>query len=273
MPGPAPARLPVTAREGAAAVYFPACVNRIFGNPRGSDFETTLPEALVAISARAGRPVWIPDDVAGRCCATPWSSKGYRRGHEQMARSIAESVVRWTGGGRLPLVVDASSCTHGLLSEVGGALDDETRERFAQVQVLDSIAWMHDSVLPSLTIEAPVASATVHSTCSARHLGLEAQLEAIARALAREVVVPVASTCCGTAGDRGLLHPELPAAAVRDLADELGDRPLDACLCSNRTCEIGLQQVTGRPYQSFALLAERLSRPAQRTGILSAGAC
>ena len=46
----------------------------------------SLPEALVAVSARAGLPLWIPADVAGHCCATPWSSKGYQRGHEEMAR-------------------------------------------------------------------------------------------------------------------------------------------------------------------------------------------
>ena len=32
MPRPAPARLPITTRDGAAAVYLPACINRIFGN-------------------------------------------------------------------------------------------------------------------------------------------------------------------------------------------------------------------------------------------------
>jgi D-lactate dehydrogenase len=34
MPEPAPAALPPTTRAGARAVYFPACVNRIFGNVR-----------------------------------------------------------------------------------------------------------------------------------------------------------------------------------------------------------------------------------------------
>ena len=121
MPGPAKPRLPATSREGAAAVYFPACINRIFGNPRGRAAEPSLPEALVAVSARAGRPLWIPDDVAGHCCATPWSSKGYRRGHELMARTIAAAVVGWTRDGEMPLVVDATSCSHGLLERRGSA--------------------------------------------------------------------------------------------------------------------------------------------------------
>jgi D-lactate dehydrogenase len=63
------------------------------------------------------------------------------------------------------------------------------------------------------------------------------------------------------AGDRGLLHPELPASALRPAAAELEGATFEECLCSNRTCEIGLAQVTGRPYSSFVLLLERLTRP------------
>ena len=70
-PGRRTRQLPATTREGAAAVYVPSCTNRIFG---GGPVE-----ALVAVSARAGLPVWIPADVAGSCCGLPWSSKGLRR--------------------------------------------------------------------------------------------------------------------------------------------------------------------------------------------------
>ncbi|MGH9563843.1 MAG: FAD-linked oxidase C-terminal domain-containing protein, partial [Terracidiphilus sp.] len=82
MPQKAPGSLPLTSRQGAAAVYFPACINRIFGRARGMARQPSLPEALVALSARAGQPLWIPTNVRGLCCSTPWSSKGYRLGHE-----------------------------------------------------------------------------------------------------------------------------------------------------------------------------------------------
>jgi D-lactate dehydrogenase len=262
LPGPAKARLPITTREGAAAVYFPACINRIFGNPRGRSAAPTLPEALVAVSARAGLPVWIPEDVAGKCCATPWSSKGYRRGHGHMARALGDAIVSWTREGQLPLLVDASSCSHGLLGEVAVELPEGTRERFEQVRIIDSIEWAHDHLLGALTVGRRAGSIALHPPCSATHLGLGEKLRAVAGALAEEVVVPAASTCCGMAGDRGLLHPELPASALRPASEELDGRALDACVCSNRTCEIGLQQVTGRPYGSFMLLLEELTRPA-----------
>jgi D-lactate dehydrogenase len=87
------------------------------------------------------------------------------------------------------------------------------------------------------------------------------KLDALARAMADEVVVPVGTTCCGMAGDRGLLHPELPESALRDVKADLEGRRLDACVSSNRTCELALQQVTGRPYSSFVFLLEELTRP------------
>ena len=62
------------------------------------------------------------------------------------------------------------------------------------------------------------------------------------------------------AGDRGFLHPELPASALRDVTRELDGRSFDACMSSNRTCEVALQQVTGRAYGSFALALEALTR-------------
>jgi D-lactate dehydrogenase len=256
MPAPAPAVLPRTSREGAGAVYMPACINRIFG----ADGETSLPRALVDVSARAGRPLWIPGDVAGNCCATPWASKGYVRGRKLMSRRVAESVLRWTGEGSLPLVVDASSCAHGLVREVAEDLDDELRERYAAVETLDSIEWVHDRLLPSLRVTRRAAAVAVHPTCSVKQLGLAAKLGTIAGELADEVVLPAATSCCGMAGDRGLLHPELPASALRDEASELAGLALDACLSSNRTCEIGLRQETGRPFESFVFLLERLTR-------------
>ena len=262
MPPPAPARLPHTVAAEAAAVYLPACVNRIFGNSRDGAGEPTLPEALVEVSRRAGRPLWIPPDAAGHCCATPWSSKGYRRGQEYMARHTAGALWRWSDGGRLPVVIDASSCAHGLAQDVGPALDEKARERFDQIEILDSTVWAHDHLLPSLQVRERVASVAVHPTCSAGHMGVQAKLEDVMGALAEEVVVPVGSGCCGMAGDRGLLHPELPESALRDEVAGLGTRAFDGHVCSNRTCEIGLQQVTGRPYESFVFMLERLTRPA-----------
>jgi D-lactate dehydrogenase len=254
---PAAAPLPPTSRAGAAAVYFPACINRILGPPSGDG--PGVVAAMVAASRRAGMPVWIPPDVAGRCCATPWSSKGFRRGHEWMANEIVDSLWRWSDGGSLPVVVDAASCTHGIAREVGGSLSAANAERHLELEVLDAVEWCH-RLLERLE-PARVATVAVHPTCSARHLGLTRRLVALAERLAGEVHQPPSARCCGFAGDRGLLHPELTEAATREEAGELAGRGFDAYLCGNRTCELALARATERAWGSPVELVERLSRP------------
>lgn len=250
MPQPAPARRPATSRAGAAAVYLPSCTNRILGRSRGGGGRLTVPEALVAVSARAGLPLWIPGDVAGHCCAAPWSSKGYRGGFEHMAGRTSAAIRRWSANGSVPVVIDASSCTHGARENL--ALDG--------VELLDSVQWIHDRLLGRLSVTQRLHSVLVHATCASAHLGVDGMLSAIAGRLADEVVVPAAARCCGMAGDRGWLHPELPAAALEEMALELDGREFGACVSCNRTCEIALQQVTGRPYESVAVVLERLTR-------------
>ncbi|MET8973732.1 FAD-binding and (Fe-S)-binding domain-containing protein [Streptomyces hydrogenans] len=260
IPGAAPRRLPRTHRPAAVAVYYPACVNRIFGNPDGTP-GPSLPEAVVAVSARAGRPVWIPDDVAGTCCATIWHSKGYEAGNEVMANRIVEAAWGWTAGGRLPLVVDASSCTLGIAHEVVPHLTEDNRALHAELTVVDSLVWAADELLPRLEARRRVDSAVVHPTCSMRHLGDTGQLTAVAEFCAEEVVVPVDAGCCAFAGDRGMLHPELTASATAREAAEVTARPFDAHLSANRMCEIGMDRATGRRYASALLALERATRP------------
>jgi D-lactate dehydrogenase len=255
MPKPAPARMPATTKDGAAAVYLPACVNRIFGS---ADGEPTVVEALVSVSARAGKPVWIPPDTPGHCCATPWSSKGYLNAHAFMAEKTADALWRWTDGGRLPVVVDASSCTGGLRDEVPGALSDDKAERHRGLQILDSVEWL-DRLLPDLDVPR-IGSLAVHPTCSTRHMDQTTTLQRVAEALAEDVYVPPSAFCCGFAGDRGMLHPELTASATAAEAAEVRARTFDAYVSSNRTCEIGLQQGVGRPYRSVVQLVEESLR-------------
>jgi len=256
MPPAAAPRLPATDREGATAVYVPACVNRIFGRAGGEG--KSLPEALVEVSRRAGSPLWIPPEVRGRCCGLPWGSKGFAAGHAHKATELLGDLWRWSEEGTLPVVVDASSCTHAIGDP--GALGGEDAERLAELRVIDSVAWAHDRLLPGLEVARKVASVAVHPTCSVNQMGLSGRLAAIAAALAKEVYVPPSATCCGFAGDRGFLHPELTEAATREEAAELAGRSFDAHLCSNRTCEIGLERGTGRHYESFVFLLEELTR-------------
>ena len=260
MPPSAEAKLPATSIDGAAAVYMPACINRMFGRSKADDGDLSLPEALVAVSARAGKPVWIPDDIAGTCCSVPWSSKGYKDAHAFKANQTVERLWRWTGGGTLPVVIDATSCGHGLQHPGAGVLTEENETRHASIRVIDSVEWAESFLLPELEVRKKVASATVHPTCSGRHMGVDRALDRLTGELAEKVRRPLVSTCCGFAGDRGFLHPELTASATADEAALVKENPTEVHVSSNRTCEVGLERATGEPYGSVIYLLEELTR-------------
>jgi D-lactate dehydrogenase len=264
-PSAAPA-LPATAAADAVAVYFPACVNRMFGPPAG---ELSTPAALVALAARAGRPVWIPPDVAGACCTTPWVSKGYPAGAATMAAITLDRAWAWTDHGRLPLVTDASSCASGL-TDLGPLIDDIRRQRFAAITVLDSIDFVHDTVLPGLLERGgwhrSDDAIVVHATCSVQHAHNVDRLLGIVGAVTTTVLTPGAGSCCGFAGDRGFWRPELTASATAELARDLRDYevahgPVVDRVSSNRPCEIGLSDGTGSVFGSYLRLLEERTRP------------
>src|SRR5258708_21335349 len=112
----------------------------MFGRDPARPASPSLPEAFVTLSERAGKPLWIPPDVAGLCCSTPWKSKGYPQGHKFMAKSIADAMLRWSDGGRIPIVVDAASCTLFLSQDIASLLDAETKTKYARLTIVDKIA-------------------------------------------------------------------------------------------------------------------------------------
>ena len=262
IPGPA-RRVPATraTQQTADAVLFAACINRIFGPPPGSRDALTVTEALVALAERAGKNLWIPDDLGGDCCATIWQSKGLDAGNRLMAARLVEDLHRWSDGGRLPVVVDAASCTLGVLEEVVPHLDDAHRALHADLTVLDATTWVLREVVPALGEAARLGTVVVHPTCSMHTLGIADDLRALAAVVADDVVEPVVATCCGTAGDRAMLHPELTETATLEEAAEVAGVAADAWVSGNRTCELGLEHDTGKPYESVVVTLERVTRP------------
>jgi hypothetical protein len=125
---------------------------------------------------------------------------------------------------------------------------------------------LHSAAEPPLFGPRLWASVSL-ALCAAFWLQLDNPFWAgIADHLADEVEVPIGTICCGTAGDRGLLHPELVVSATREITSVLNARPAEAYLSANRTCEMGLQHATGRPYESFVFLLVELSRPVEGRG-------
>lgn len=229
------------------AVYVPACVNTMFG-PSGSGVGAT--DAFVALAERAGVSLRVPKDIDALCCGTPWTSKGMKKGHEIMEKRVQASLMAATDHGRLPVLSDASSCSEGFkaMAEAAG------------LTVIDAVAFTVEHILPTLEVKHKVSSITLHPTCSSKHLDIIGDLETVAKAAAREVHIPADWNCCGYAGDRGMLHPELTASATREEAKEVAEIDSAHHASLNRTCELGLSRATGHEYQHVLELLEVASR-------------
>ncbi len=259
MPKAARSPLPITTMGNASAIYFPSCLSRTLGHLPGEAEEMSLAEALVKVSERAGMPIHIPGDVKGVCCGVPFSSKGYDAAHRFSVNRAIESCWEWSQAGHLSIVVDTSPCTYGLLT-CRSYLIPENQAKFDHLKILDATAFAHDVLLPRLPVARKVNAVALYPVCSITKLNLTPKLEAIARACAHRVVTPLEASCCGFAGDRGLTHPELTAAATAREALLLKAQSLDGHYSSSRTCEMGLTRATGQVYRSFLYLLEASTR-------------
>ncbi|MFJ4850772.1 FAD-binding and (Fe-S)-binding domain-containing protein [Streptomyces sp. NPDC088733] len=248
IPKGGPARPAGRRPEGAKAVFFAACIGSVFAPEGPSDGSAGSAAAFLRLCERAGVAVTVPDRLAGLCCGTPWQSKGYTDGHRTMAERTLDVLWEASDHGLLPVVSDASSCTHGL-EQLPGALPESDRARFAALRFVDSVAFTAEHLLPALPEPRRLGSLALHPTCSTAHLGIDGALRTVAAAVSDQVTVPDNWGCCAFAGDRGLLHPEITASATAAQAAEITAGTYDAYASCNRTCEMGMSRATGRPYR------------------------
>jgi len=249
----------VTQKVGAKAVYFPACISRVMGHLPGESAEMSLMDAFVTVAQRAGKSVWIPANVAGTCCGVPFSSKGYDRGHAVAVNRAIERFWEWSDEGRLPIVIDTSPCTYGLTT-CRPYLTATNQAHFDRLRILDGVAFVHDEILPGLTVRRRSRSVALHPVCSLIKMNLAGKLEGIARFCCDQVTLPVTAGCCGFAGDRGFLFPELTESATRREAAEVLAGQHEGFYSSSRTCEIGMTRATGHIYRSYVYLLEHATR-------------
>ncbi|MEF8721679.1 FAD-binding oxidoreductase [Candidatus Accumulibacter phosphatis] len=235
--------------SGDPVVYFPACGGRIFG--ANSPEEATLPEVIMELLTRAGYAPRLPEGFDKLCCGQMLASKGMANEAEEMANAVTEAVMKAADdghGGFFPIIMDASTCSVRMQKHLEGRLP-----------LLDFHEFAHDALLPRLLLVRKPGPVALHINCSVRRSGSDDKLRTLLAACVADVVEPAGVTCCGFAGDRGFVVPELNAHALRKVHEAL---PAKCCegVSTSRTCEIGLTAETGRPYRSIAYLLEECSR-------------
>lgn len=249
--------LPMTSPTKATFIYIPSCISRVIGPHQSQD--PALPEVMLTLAQRAGLPTYIPADIMGHCCGLPFTSKGFSEAGANLLNNLIERLWVWSKAGTLPIVMDTTPCTYHLLNQAT-QLTPDNQARWRQLQIYDAIEWTAQQLLPRLTIQ-PQGHTILHPVCSATKLNLTPVLEHIAEVCSQKTTIPIHAGCCGFAGDRGLLFPELTATAVADEKNDLQHLAATGYYASSRTCEWGLSMATEKPYRSFLYLVEEASRP------------
>jgi D-lactate dehydrogenase len=262
LPAPAPRlrRSKTVPQADNVVIYLPSCLTRTMGALPGEAAPLGLAEATVAVLRACGYEPHIPEKVHDYCCGQPFISKGFPDAAKLAAERMVDFLWDASLGGYYPIVCDTSPCSGTIMLTYGKLLEGDHYRRWKQLRIDDFPVFMAKYVLPRKQDWPRLkGTAILHPTCTLTKLGGVAALRRVAEAFCERVYVPLDAGCCGFAGDRGFLVPELTEAATRleaqEVAQTLGsaDEPV-RFYSTSRTCEIGMAAVTGKVYQSIVYL-------------------
>lgn len=243
----------ITHIDAPTIVYFPACISRVLG--RGEKGKKNIMETFMSVSKKAGMNVKVLQNISGTCCGQIFSSKGFYPAYKYTANKIVEHLWRDTEQGKYPVVMDVSSCTY-TLHHLRPALSEENQQCYDQLHIIDSVDYLHDYVLPKVSVHSKKNKVVLHPVCALEKMGIEHKLENVAKAFAHAVTVPKHAGCCGMAGDRGFLFPELTASATAAEAKEVCETVYEGYYSSTKTCEIAMSEAVKQNYESILYLAD-----------------
>lgn len=238
----------------AGVVYFPSCITRMMGADKNDSMP--MDQVVRTLCERAGISLFIADHTTGTCCGQLFSSKGFVPAYRHTVNQTIEKLWGWTRGGKIPVLMDVTSCTHSLQTALP-YLTEENKERYAKLVFVDSIDFAADYLLPRLKISRPKNRIVFHPVCTTYKMNLVQKLQQLGNACASHADIPFQAGCCGMAGDRGFYYPKLTASATHDEASEVDASVYDGYYSSGKTCEMALREATQHNYQSvFYLLRD-----------------
>ncbi|MFA6758140.1 MAG: FAD-binding and (Fe-S)-binding domain-containing protein [Bacteroidales bacterium] len=227
-------------------VYFPSCITRSMGQSKGKSNEPNITEITKTLLERAGYTIIYPEQMNSLCCGMAFSSKGYVKAGEEASNKLEQALHKASQGGKIPILCDMSPCLYTMQTNFGERLKLYEPAEFLAKYVMDKLA-----------IKQLDKKISIFAVCSAKKMEVEDYLYQIAKQCAKEVVV-IDSNCCGFAGDRGFIVPELNKHGLRNLAHQ--SKGCSEGYATSKTCEIGLSNHSGIEFSSIMYLVEEASR-------------
>ena len=238
----------MTQNTDLKVVYFPSCINRSMGkNVFQNSDDLQLTALTHQLLVRAGFTLIYPENLDSLCCGMPFSSKGFTAANHTQSEALENALLKVTENGKYPVLYDMSPCFY------------HSKEAFTKNLILvDPIEFMLDYVMPRLVVKKKKESITVFPVCSVKKIGKMEQLIALSHHCANQVTI-IDSNCCGFAGDRGFLLPELNNHGLSQLKEQIPSNCKEG-YSTSRTCEIGLEKASGIDFKSIFYLIEEVTR-------------
>jgi len=233
-----------TATNGKV-VYFPSCVTRSMGTSVNDENEIRdLREVMDSLLQKSGFEAITPSMVDKLCCGMPFASKGYLDSADTAVKQLEAVLWEASEQGAHPVLCDTSPCTLRMIEQFEKPL-----------KILETAGFIEQYLLPFLDVTPKSEPIALHITCSARKMGLDNTLRNLTNLCSGSVFEPEEEGCCGFGGDKGFTVPELNAASLARLKQQM---PADCTqgVSNSRTCEIGLSLHSGRQYRSIAYLVD-----------------
>ncbi|NCB97140.1 MAG: FAD-binding oxidoreductase [Bacteroidia bacterium] len=227
-------------------VYFPSCITRSMGISKDYKSSMEMTQVTKTLLQRAGYEIIYPEKMNTLCCGMAFSSKGFVKAGKSASDKLEAALMKASEGGKIPVLCDMSPCLYTMRSNMG-----ERLKLYEPAQFIDEFLIDRLKIRP---VERKVA---VFAVCSAKKMEVDNTLYNIASKCAKEVV-RIESNCCGFAGDRGFLLPELNKHGLRFLKEQ--SKECSEGYATSRTCEIGLSRHSGITYSSIMYLVEEASR-------------
>jgi len=234
-------------------LYFPSCISRTMGS--GEDGKKNIMETFLSVSKKAGINVEVLKNNSGSCCSQIFSSKGYKDAYAFKANEIIEKLWVDSQQGATKIVIDVSSCAYSL-NHLRPVLTIDNQLKYDQLSIYDSVDYIHDILMPLLNIDHKKNNIVLHPVCSLQKMNTQDKFVNIAHKFADNVTVPLHAGCCGMAGDRGFLFPELTASATMPEALEVNQHKYEGYYSSTKTCEIAMSQAVNENYESILYLVD-----------------
>lgn len=227
-------------------VYFPSCITRSMGVSNNCNSALELTQLTEMLLTRAGFEILYPKGLNDLCCGMAFSSKGFVEAGKMASDKLEAALLEASQGGEYPILCDMSPCLYTMKTTMGDRL-----------KLYEPAEFIHDKLMDKLTIRQLDKKVAVFAVCSAKKMDVDRMLYSIASKCANEVVV-IDSNCCGFAGDRGFILPELNAYGLRHIKEQ--SNGCEEGYDTSRTCEIGLSKHGGLTYSSILYLVEEASR-------------